>query len=180
MDAPRLDDGRVVVRAFQEKDVEPYLRAFDEGESLLNLIGYEDVPSRERVERWLGDNWAGRPEWAWEFAVADLESDAFLGSIMLHSLEWNHKRGEIGFWVEAAARGHGVGSAALGLMLDWAFGELGLDRIELTALPENEIVPHIAAKFGFTYEGCLRQRNYERGRRVDLLIWGLLKDDARL
>ena len=49
----------------------------------------------------------------------------------------------------------------------------------MTALPENENVPHIAEKFGFTYEGCLRKRNYERGRRVDLLIWGLLKDDPR-
>ncbi len=178
MNAPRLDDGRVVVRPLQEQDIDAYLLAFDEGESLLNLIGYEDVPTRERVERWLGDNWTGRPEWAWEFAVADLESDAFLGSIMLHSLDWKNRRGEVGFWIEANARGRGFGSAALRLMLGWAFDELGLERIELTALPENETVPHIAAKFGFTYEGCLRQRNYERGRRVDLLIWGLLKDEA--
>jgi ribosomal-protein-serine acetyltransferase len=86
---------------------------------------------------------------------------------------------EVGFWIQANARGRGVGSAALRLMLDWAFNDLGLERIEMTALPENTSVPHIAAKFGFTYEGCLRQRNYERGRRVDLLIWGLLKDEAK-
>lgn len=179
MEAPRLDDGRVVVRMLQERDVEAYLLAFDEGESLLNLIGYEAVPSRERVERWLGDNWVGRPEWAWEFVVADLRSDAFLGTIMLHSLDTENRRGEVGFWIQANARGRGVGSAALRLMLDWAFDALGLERIEMTALPENESVRHIAAKFGFTFEGRLRQRNYERGRRVDLLIWGLLKDEAK-
>jgi RimJ/RimL family protein N-acetyltransferase len=178
VNAPRLDDGRVVVRALEEKDIGAYLRAFDEGDPLLNLIGYEDVPSRQQVERWLGDNWVGRPERAWEFVVADLRSDAFLGSIMLHDVDWKNRRAEVGFWIEANARGRGVGSAALRLMLDWAFDDLGLERIEMTALPENEIVPRIVARFGFTYEGYLRQRNYERGRRVDLLIWGLLKAEA--
>ena len=71
----------------------------------------------------------------------------------------------------------GVGQAALRLLLTWAFNDLGMERMEITALPENASVPHIAKKFGFTYEGTLRQRNLERGRRVDLLIWGLLRDE---
>jgi ribosomal-protein-alanine N-acetyltransferase len=62
-------------------------------------------------------------------------------------------------------------------MLNWAFDDLGLERIEVTALPENENVPHIVESFGFTYEGTMRKRNFERGRRVDLLLWGLLKDE---
>jgi RimJ/RimL family protein N-acetyltransferase len=177
--APRLSDGRVVVRVLEEKDIEPYIAAFDEGEALLNLLGYEEVPTRERVERWLGENWVDPPELgAWEFVVADAKSDAFLGTIMLHSCDWKHRRAELGFWIAAGARDQGVGSAALDLLLSWAFGDLGLERLEMTALPENENVPHIAEKFGFTYEGRLRKRNYERGRRVDLLIWGLLKNDV--
>jgi RimJ/RimL family protein N-acetyltransferase len=177
--APRLSDGRVVVRALEDKDIEPYIAAFDEGESLLNLVGYEEGPTRERVERWLGDNWVDPPELeAWEFVVADAKSDAFFGTIMLHSFDWKNKRAELGAWIAAAARDQGVGSAALDLLLAWAFDDVGLERIEMTALPENENVPHIAEKFGFTYEGRLRERNYERGRRVDLLIWGLLKNDT--
>ena len=35
----------------------------------------------------------------------------------------------------------------------------------------------IVESFGFSYEGTMRKRNFERGRRVDLLMWGLLKDD---
>src|SRR3954451_1324599 len=149
MSAPRLTEGSVVVRALQEQDIVPYMRAFEEGESLLNLVGYEEAPSRERVERWLGSNWVDPPEMrAWEFVVADATSDAFLGTIMLHSLDWKNKRGEVGSWIAAPARDQGVGSAAFDLMLEWAFGELGLERLEITALRENENVPHIAEKFG--------------------------------
>jgi RimJ/RimL family protein N-acetyltransferase len=176
---PRLTDGRVVVRVLEPKDVGPYLAAFDEGEPLLNLVGYDEVPTREQVERWLGENWVDPPELRqWEFVVADATSDAFVGTIMLHSFDWKHKRAELGSWIAAPARDRGVGSAALDLLLRWAFDDLGLERIEMTALPENDNVPHIAEKFGFTYEGRLRKRNYERGRRVDLLVWGLLKDES--
>ena len=180
MSVPRLSDGRVVVRALEEKDVESYLAAFAEGEPLLNLLGFEDVPDRERVERSFASNWVEPPELqAWEFAVADAETDAFLGTLMFHSLHWRHKRGEIGAWVAGHARGRGVGKAAFLLLLDWAFDDLGLERIEITALPENETVPHIAEAFGFTYEGTMRKRNFERGRRVDLRLWGLLRDERR-
>lgn len=178
MGVPRFTDGRVVVRALEAKDIDPYIAAFAADDSLLNLIGVEDVPSREHVERWFGENWDPPPMRAWEFVVADAETDVFLGTIMLHSCDWKNQRAEVGFWLAADARGRGIGSAALQLILGWAFDVLELDRIEMTALPENEDVPRIAKKFGFTYEGCLRKRNYERGRRVDLLIWGLLRDDG--
>jgi RimJ/RimL family protein N-acetyltransferase len=51
--------------------------------------------------------------------------------------------------------------------------------MELTALPENEAVPRIADAFGYGFEGTMRGRNFERGRRVDLLLWGLLRDERR-
>jgi RimJ/RimL family protein N-acetyltransferase len=181
MSAPRFADGRVVVRVLEEKDVEPYMRAFvDEGESLLNLCGYEEAPTRERVERGLEVNWVDPPDFrAWEFVIADATTDAFLGAIILHSIDWWNKRAEIGAWLAEHARDRGVGQAAFQMMLDWAFDDLGMERIEVTALPENENVPHIVEAFGFVYEGTMRKRNFERGRRVDLLLWGLLKDERR-
>jgi hypothetical protein len=68
------------------------------------------------------------------------------------------------------------GSAAFQLVLDWAFDEPALERIEITALPQNVSIPHLA-ELGFTYEGTMRKRNVERGRRVDLLLWSLLREE---
>ena len=180
MSAPRLTDGRVVVRALEEKDLGRYFGAFSEGAHLLNLVGYEEPPDRAAAERWFAVNWVDPPELtAWEFAIADADSDEFLGTLMFHSLHWRHKRAEIGAWIAQDVRDRGVGSAAFRLVLDWAFDDLGLERIEVTALPENTNVPHIVESFGFTYEGTMRKRNFERGRRVDLLMWGLLRDERR-
>jgi RimJ/RimL family protein N-acetyltransferase len=144
-----LDDGVVRVRRLREADVESYVAAFPDDPDLASLLGFEHDPDPADVQQWLGTTWTGPPE---------LRSWKF---------------------AIAAARGRGVMTRALALVLDWAFGELALERMELTALPENQAVPHLAAKFGYVFEGTMRGRNFERGRRVDLLLWGLLREERR-
>jgi RimJ/RimL family protein N-acetyltransferase len=39
--------------------------------------------------------------------------------------------------------------------------------------------PTFTYGFGYVFEGTLRKRNFERGRRVDVLIWSLLADERR-
>jgi ribosomal-protein-alanine N-acetyltransferase len=175
---PTLSDDRVRVRGLRESDVGAYIGAFRQDGELLDLLGYEADPEPEAVGRWFATEWVEPPELRqWEFAIADRETDAFLGTIMIHSCDWRHRRAEIGGWTVPGSRDRGVGSAAFQLVLDWAFDELELERIEITALPQNVSIPHLAEKFGFTYEGTLRKRNLERGRRVDLLLWSLLREE---
>ena len=150
----------ITLRRLAKRHFAAYAAAFADDPELANLLGFEEAPVPEPQEN--------------EWAIADAETDEFLGLITLHSVDWKNRRGETRFWVVPAARGHGVLTAALAEVLDRAFAA-GLERMELTALPENTVVPRIAEKFGYVYEGTLRQRNYERGRRVDILMWGLLR-----
>jgi RimJ/RimL family protein N-acetyltransferase len=50
-------------------------------------------------------------------------------------------------------------------------------RVEMTTIPENQAVPALAARLGFTQEGILRSRDVERGRRVDIMWFGLLREE---
>jgi len=93
------------------------------------MLGGKDnfAADREAAERWFAENWVEPPELrVWEFAIADAETDEFLGTMMFHSLHWRHKRAEIGAWIAEDARDRGVGKAAFQLLLDWAFDDLGL------------------------------------------------------
>jgi RimJ/RimL family protein N-acetyltransferase len=47
----------------------------------------------------------------------------------------------------------------------------------MTTTPENPAVPALAQRLGFTQEGVLRSRNVERGQRVDLVWFGLLREE---
>ena len=168
----------VVLRRLRADDAEAYVAAFRADPDLGRLLGMEKDPGaaaiRERAER--------LPERAAdgtlvELAVSGPADDAFLGSIILHSFDWTHRRCEVGYWLVPAARGEGVGSRAVALAVSWALDSLDLLRVEMTTTPENDAVFALARRLGFTQEGVLRKRNVERGVRVDVVWFGVLREE---
>ena len=88
----------------------------------------------ERVERAASSAAAGRGV---ELAIADRGSDDLLGTVILHSIDWRHERGEVGFWLAPGARrARAATEAASGCsVVNWAFNDLGLHRVEMITLP---------------------------------------------
>ena len=170
--------GPVLVRALRVEDAGPYAQAFVEDPDLGRLLGIEQDPDepavRGRITR--ATNASSEPR-SMEFAIADQNTDVFLGSVVLHSYSAGHRRAEVGFWVVPQARHAGVALAGVSALIDWAFQELGLRRIEMTTTPENPAVPAFAGRLGFAHEGTLRGRNIEQGRVVDILWFGLLESE---
>jgi RimJ/RimL family protein N-acetyltransferase len=176
----RLEDGNVALRPLRPQDAAPYAAAFRDDPGLGRLLGVETDPDeaaiRERIDSQARSSEDTR---FFQMAIVDPVTDAFWGEVLVHSLHDQHRRGEIGFWVAPSERRRGVAARAVGLMITWLFTELGLLRIEMTTTPENRVVPALAARLGFTQEGLLRARNVERGQRVDLLYFGLLREEWR-
>lgn len=166
------------LRPLAASDAARYVAAFAEDPDLGRLLGLEDDPDepsiRERASRALERADAGRVV---ELVVADPATDVLLGSVILHSFAWEHRRCEVGFWLVPAARGRGLGSRAVARTVAWARVELGLLRVEMTTTPENPAVPALARRLGFEHEGVLRGRNVERGARVDVVFFGLLLEE---
>lgn len=174
----RLSADRVLLRPMRSEDAVPYVGAFADDPELGRLLGEERDPDESsvcrRIER--QGQLAEHGEAA-ELAVADPGSDAFLGAVILHSFAWQHRRCEVGFWLVPEIRGRGLGRDAVGASIWWAFRELGLERIEMTTTRDNLEAGSLARQLGFTREGVLRARNLERGRRVDIVYYGLLRDE---
>ena len=101
----------------------------------------------------------------------------FLGVVVFHGFSWADKRAEFSAWLAPDARGHGHAARAARIALGWAFETLGLARVEMSTTTENRAAQRFARNLGFTYEGTMRARNVERGRPVDVLFFGLLRED---
>jgi RimJ/RimL family protein N-acetyltransferase len=173
-----LTDGEVVLRRLRSDDAGPYVAAFGADPDLGRLVGMDVDPNkaavRERAERLPARAAEGKVV---ELAVSDAAGGPFLGSLVLHSFDWHHRRCEVGFWLVPAARGRGLGSRAVALAVSWALGELDLLRVEMTTTPDNDAVFALARRLGFTHEGVLRRRNVERGVRVDVVWFGVLREE---
>ena len=91
---------------------------------------------RRRLRRFNEDWLAGT---AYTFFLFDRESHDLLGGITLSNLRAGvTQSGTIGYWVGEPYVRRGHMSAAVDLVLDYAFDELGLHRVEAACLIDNE------------------------------------------
>ncbi len=111
-------------------------------------------------------NWAIRREGAWV---------GMLG--LAHVVHGG--AAEIGYWMAAASRGQGLLTEAARAVVDFAFTELELARIEWRAVVGNISSARVARTLGFQYEGTLRQGLSDPRGRHDGWIAGLLRTDDR-
>ena len=79
--------------------------------------------------------------------------------------------------VDPRARNQGVATHAVNALTNWAFGQLGLLRIELRITHDNIASLKVAEHCGYTREGVFRSVHSKHGHRVDLSIWSRLRSD---
>jgi ribosomal-protein-alanine N-acetyltransferase len=88
------------------------------------------------------------------------------------------RSGHLGYWVDAAVAGRGVGSLAVALVCDHAFGPVGLHRLQADIRPENRPSRRLVERLGFRQEGLLRSYLDIDGAWRDHLAYALLADDV--
>ncbi|AEI62290.1 acetyltransferase [Corallococcus macrosporus] len=107
-----------------------------------------------------------------------VEADGQLaGTVSARELSRAHGRAELGYMMADAYHGRGLGTRAVGLMLEELFTLPFLQRVWLTTLAENAASRGVARKLGFTLEGTLRGHCLFQGQRRDQQLWGLLRDE---
>jgi [ribosomal protein S5]-alanine N-acetyltransferase len=94
-----------------------------------------------------------------------------VGSIGL-TLELEHRRAEIGYWVGEPYRGKGLASAAVAVLSHFGFEELRLTRIYGLCFPENIASQTVLRRAGFKREGRLRAHIVKDARAEDVICFG--------
>lgn len=84
---------------------------------------------------------------------------------------------EIGVFLAAPARGRGIVTEAVRSMVEHAFDDLGMRRVEWRCSPANLPSRAIPQKLGFTLEGTLRQVFQVRETYLDLEVWSVLREE---
>lgn len=106
--------------------------------------------------------------------IASRDGGPMLGSCTLYDIQTSHLRCGIGYAVLPACQGRGIAREAAGLACGWAFGWLGLHRVEADIHPDNHASRRVLEAVGFQREGLLRQRFVTEDEIQDSEVYGLL------
>jgi ribosomal-protein-alanine N-acetyltransferase len=85
----------------------------------------------------------------------------------------------LGYWMGAPYAGHGLMTDSVRAAVRFAFGPLGLNRLEAACLPSNAASARVLEKTGFIREGRARRYLKINGEWQDHDLFALLHDDPR-
>jgi ribosomal-protein-serine acetyltransferase len=173
-------------------DDETQLRAYEEKDAgaLFSLVksSYEHL---RPFLHWVTPDYS--PETAREFilqnrmAAEERKREGYgvfyqgelVGSVGLVKLDWSSKYAEIGYWIAKDFEGRGLITRSCRALIDYAFEQLGINRVEIRCATENARSRAIPEKLGFQLEGVLRQSIWRHERFYDVAIYGVLAEEWR-
>ena len=175
---PTLPAQRLRLRALTPDDTGDVFAVFADP-LVMRYWSSPPMTSPDQAAGYIGqirDWFASRGGLQWGIALAD-EDDRIIGTVTLCAFALEHRRCEIGYALGAEHWAQGYAGEALRRALAFAFGDLGLARIEADVDPRNEASIRLLERLRFQREGLLRARWRVAGEVQDALVYGLLRED---
>lgn len=171
-----IEGSGVVLRRHVPSNVAAFQRWYSDPE-VARLARYQDGPMRpDEIDRFFQLRALGAESLT--MAIHERETDRLIGSCALSQVDGENGSamyhitiGEKDMW------GRGLGTEATQLMLDHAFGTLGLHRIALTVFEFNERAIRAYVRCGFMVEGRARESIWRDGRWWDELAMSVLSSE---
>lgn len=114
------------------------------------------------------------------YIIEEIESNKPIGVTSLINIDYGNRNaeciidiGEKDYWSK------GFGREAFQLLLDFAFNELNLHKVNLRVFSFNERAIKLYQKLGFIEEGKLTEQLYRNGSWHDIVHMGLFKRNYR-
>ncbi|WP_282035426.1 GNAT family N-acetyltransferase [Metabacillus indicus] len=177
-----LRNNRIHIRPFTIQDAEDRLklqlknRAFFEQYSMIRS---DDFYTLETQQKMIEDyEHQAKKDAEYQFGIYLNETNQLLGTISLfqvmrHSLQ----SAVLGYFLDQDHNGKGYTTEAVKLILEYAFNELKLHRIEAGVMPHNLGSIRVLEKAGFHKEGLAKQNVLINGKWEDHVMLAVLNPE---
>lgn len=156
-----------------EEALAEYLRWFADGEVSRWTCRSARTITMAEERKWAADR-ATAPG-KHHYNIVDRESGIVVGNC---SLRVDGTNAELGIMIGVpSARGQGLGTEAVGLLLRFGFDEIGLHRIELGVMDDNPRAMRCYEKNGFSVCGTRHEACWYGGAWHDVVMMEILRDE---
>ena len=99
------------------------------------------------------------------------------GAASISGLNSDNRPAALGYWITERVQGRGIATRACRVLIEKAFSERGVNRVEITAAAQNARSRAVADRLGFTLDGVRLQAFRCGGRLHDLAVYCLPADE---
>ncbi len=180
----RIETERMVLRAPQHSDFRQWTALRRASEDFLKP--WEPAWATDHLSR---KSFTNRVYWAQRsigngtavpLFLTLRSDDKLLGAITLDNIRRGPAQtGTCGYWTGAAFARQGFMREALSAVVNYAFTELDMSRIESACLPDNRASRGVLEKSGFKYEGIAQSYLQINGRWRTHVLYANLRNDRR-
>jgi len=181
---PVLFSDRLELRLPRKADYIPWVTTRRQGVDFLKK--WEPIRSRDYDSK---SGFHSRIHWAnrgarnrtsFPFMIVRREDARLMGALTLDNVRFGpSKAATVGYWIGPDFARQGYMLEALTCVVDFAFQELDLSRIEAACLPENAASRGVLEKAGFKYEGVAQSYLQIAGRWRTHVLYAHLRRDRR-
>lgn len=176
---PELVTKRLLLRKLQVTDYAD-MYEYSRLEEVTWYLLWEPHPDEHYTARYLDslqDQYKNGEYYDW--GVVWRETGKLIGTCGFTSFDLQHNRAEVGYVINPAYRGRGIAPEALMAVLDYAFNELRLHRIEAKYISGNDASRRVMEKCCMTFEGILRDYMCVKRQYRDIGICSILAGEFK-
>lgn len=170
-----LSNERIYLRLMEEDDV-PFKVKWINDEEFRRTLNFDYPISIVGTRQWLIS--INKMPSRKDFIVVDKESDSPIGYAGLLNIDLRTLKAESYLGIgEKEYQGKGLGREIRMSLLNYAFYQLGLNKVYSYVWDQNNKMIELNKKCGFKIEGLLREDIFSHGELRNRYIMGILKSD---
>ena len=177
--SPTLFTPRLRLRPFEDADGNDLFALLSDA----HILRYWDAPpwsNLGRAEQFISacremaDGGTGM-----RLAAERVSNGAFIGWCSLSRWNPSHRRASLGYCFDDAVWDHGYATEAASGVLQWAYDNLDLNRVQAETDTRNVASSRVLEKLGFVREGLLREDCVVNEEVSDSWVYGLIRREWR-
>lgn len=174
----KLETARLILRPFVKEDAPAMYRNWASDPEVTKFLSwptYKTVDTAyEILNIWVPQY---RDDTFYQWAIELKEIGEVIGSISVVNFDERVDMAEIGFCIGRSWWGQGMMTEAFQAVVDFLFGEVGVQRIEAGHDPNNPASGAVQRKCGLKYEGTLRRSIRSNQGITDKTVMAILKEE---
>lgn len=164
------------LREIERRDIKE-INKWHNDKNLSDFLGGGYFFVGEEVDQEWFDRYLKQRSTAVRLAIVD-EEDRIVGCVYLLDINRINQCAELHIVIgNERNRGKGIGSYAVKSLVEYAFYNLNLHRVQLEVLTYNKAAIALYKKCGFIEEGIRQSVIYKNGKYVDVMMMALLREN---